>query len=158
VSLEIPSIGVRTTLVDLGLQADGTLAVPDDFGVAGWWSGGSRPGVAGPAVIVGHVDSYRSAAVFYRLRDLAPGASVLVHRKDGSTVTFAVEGLRQFPKDRLPTAAVYGPTAVPSLRLITCGGTFDRSRHRYEDNVVAFAHLVPSAAAPAAVTGPAPAP
>jgi hypothetical protein len=36
---------------------------------------------------------------------------------------------------------VYGPTALPELRLITCTGDFDRSAHSYLDNLVVTAHL-----------------
>jgi hypothetical protein len=31
--------------------------------------------------------------------------------------------------------------AWPELRLITCGGTFDRARGSYRDNLVVFARL-----------------
>ncbi len=48
----------------------------------------------------------------------------------------------RYPKDAFPTAKVYGPTADPQLRLITCGGDFDRGTGHYVDNVVAFGHLV----------------
>lgn len=141
VAVNIDSIGVHAGIVNLVLGHDGTLGVPGDFGAVGWWSQASTPGAPGAAVLVGHVDSYKSAAVFYRLRDLAPGATVAVRRADASTVTFVVDALRQYPKDRLPTQLLYGPTAAPTLRLITCGGAFDRTHHSYEDNVVAFAHL-----------------
>ncbi|GAA4578166.1 hypothetical protein GCM10023176_53540 [Micromonospora coerulea] len=40
---------------------------------------------------------------------------------------------------RFPTARVYGPTPGPELRLVTCGGEFDRRRGHYRDNVVVFA-------------------
>lgn len=151
-ALDIPTIGVATSVVRLGLAADGSLEVPGDFGVAGWWSGGSAPGEPGPAIVVGHLDSYRDAAVFYRLHQLRPGDPVLVQRSDGSVVRFEVEGTRQFPKDRFPTDEVYGPTTEPTLRLITCGGSFDKARHSYRDNVVAFARFAPAPGAPGNAT------
>ncbi len=144
-SLAIPDIGVGTSLVRLGLGADGSLDVPGDFGVAGWWAGGNSPGDPGPAVVVGHVDSFNGKAVFYRLRELTPGQPIVVARSDGSTVTFVVEALRQYPKDQLPTDAIYGPTPEPTLRLITCGGSYDRSTNSYRDNVVVFARVAPTA-------------
>jgi len=148
-TLEMPTIGVATSLIRLELGPDGNLDPPGDFGVAGWWTGGSAPGDAGPAVIVGHVDTYRDAAVFYKLRQLTPGDAVVVRRSDGSAVRFVVEALRQFAKDSFPTDAVYGPTAEPTLRLITCGGSFDRTTRTYRDNIVAFARLAPEPAVPA---------
>lgn len=141
VGIDIPSIGVHAAMVDLHLQADGSLAVPTDFATTGWWADGTRPGAVGPAIIVGHVDSYKAAAVFYRLRDLQPGAEVTVRRGDGSAVIFVTQAVKQYAKDALPADAIYGPTDVAALRLITCGGPFDRRHRRYVDNVVAFAQL-----------------
>jgi hypothetical protein len=140
--LEIPAIGVSTPLDRLGLAADGTLEVPVDFGRAGWFSGGTLPGQQGPAVIAGHVDSRSGPAVFYRLRELRTGDTVEVERADGVRLRFAVETLARYRKSALPTAAVFGPVAWPALRLITCGGTFDRDRGSYRDNLVVYARLV----------------
>ena len=141
VRIRIPAIGVSAAVVRLGLERDGTLEVPRDFGVAGWFTGGPAPGETGPAVIAGHIDSRRGPAVFYRLRALRPGDRVAVERADGSTVEFAVQGAARYPKVAFPTEAVFGPSPEPLLRLITCGGTFDRSRRSYRDNVVVTARL-----------------
>jgi sortase (surface protein transpeptidase) len=92
-------------------------------------------------VVAGHIDSRRGPAVFYRLHALRPGDRVAVERADGTTVEFAVEGSAQYPKRAFPTEAVFGPSPDPLLRLITCGGTFDRSRRSYRDNVVVTARL-----------------
>jgi sortase (surface protein transpeptidase) len=138
--IRIPAIGVSASVVRLGLERDGTLQVPD-FGVTGWYTGGPAPGETGPAVIAGHIDSRRGPAVFYRLRELRPGDEVAVERADGSTVRFAVHGVAQYPKRTFPTEAVFGPSPDPLLRLITCGGTFDRSRESYVDNIVVTARL-----------------
>jgi sortase (surface protein transpeptidase) len=139
VRVEIPAIGVSAPLVRLGLDPDGTMQVPGDFQVAGWFTGGSQPGQLGPAVIAGHVDSHTGPAVFYRLRDLRPGDQVRVVRADGLVVRFTVESLASYPKWSLPDEAVFGATTAPALRLITCAGTFDRTRHSYRDNLVVSA-------------------
>ncbi len=142
VRLSIPAIGVATPLDRLGLAADGGMEVPGDFARAGWFSAGAVPGQQGPAVIAGHVDSRTGPAVFYRLRELKPGDRVEVERADGVRLRFEVEGRAQYHKVSLPTEAVFGPVPVPALRLVTCGGSFDRSRGSYRDNLVVFAHLV----------------
>ena len=158
VHLQVPAIKVDTPLVPLGLQHDGTVAVPTNFAEAGWYDEGTLPGDPGPAVMLGHVDSYKGPAVFYRLRELHPGDEVVIGRVDGSTVRFAVDAVRQFPKDSFPTDLVYGDTAAPTLRLITCGGSFDRATRNYLDNVVVFAHeLSDDGNAPVASTAPTPA-
>jgi len=141
VLLSIPAIGVRAPVIRLGLDRDRSLKVPKDFGETGWWAGGPRPGERGPAVIAGHVDSYTGPAVFFGLRDLHPGDSIIVLRRDGTRARFAVQRSQEYPKDRFPTARVYGRTARPTLRLITCGGEFDRSSGHYLDNTVVYASL-----------------
>jgi sortase (surface protein transpeptidase) len=139
VRVEIPAIGVSSPLVQLGLNRDGTMQVPGDFQVDGWFTGGPQPGQLGPAVIAGHVDSRTGPAVFYRLRDLRPGDQIRVVRADRLVVRFEVESLASHPKQALPDEAVYGATTAPALRLITCAGTFDRARHSYRDNLVVSA-------------------
>jgi Sortase domain len=144
-SLEAPTIGVRANLRPVGLLPDGSIEVPPPApsSVAGWYRLGASPGEAGPAVLVGHVDSARDGpAVFFRLGALRPGDPISVRRADGIVVRFRVTSVREYPKDRFPSAAVYGPTATPQLRLVTCGGPFDASARSYEDNVVAFAEMV----------------
>jgi hypothetical protein len=144
VSLSIPSIGVRTRgIVDLHLDPHGALEAPTDFDRAGWYADGPTPGEFGPAVIGAHVDSKDGPAVFYRLGALHQGASVVVTRKDGTVARFVVDKVARYAKSDFPTAVVYGDTkGRAELRLITCGGAFDRSTGHYVDNIVAFAHLV----------------
>jgi len=140
--LRIPAIGVDTPLVKLGLDADGAVTPPSSWQVAGWYTGSVRPGQAGPAVLLGHVDSKSAPGVFFRLAQLRPGDRVEVTRADGSGVTFRVSGKMQVAKSRFPTDLVYGPTLRPSLHLVTCGGTFDKTAGHYRDNVIVTA--VPS--------------
>ena len=76
---------------------------------------------------------------FYGLRELLPGDQVVIDRADGSTAVFAVDRVEEHAKDDFPTEAVYGDIDHAGLRLITCGGEFDRSRRSYTDNIVVFA-------------------
>lgn len=141
VRLVVPSIGVDAGLESLGLLRDGTLEGPHEWAVAGWYADGVRPGDPGPAVIAGHVDSVSGPAVFYRLRDLRPGARATVYTRDSQQLHFVVDDVRSYPKTRFPTGAVYGPTPLPELRLITCTGDFDWTAHSYLDNLVVTARL-----------------
>lgn len=138
-SVSIPSIGVSSDLVPLGVAADGTAEVPADPQRAGWFTAGPRPGQPGPAVISGHVDTRDGPAVFARLSQLAPGDEVEVASETG-TRTFVVDRAQQVAKDAFPTDSVYGPAPGRQLRLITCGGEFDRGTGHYVDNVVVYLH------------------
>jgi hypothetical protein len=142
VRLLIPAIGVDTALQQLRLSSDGSLQAPSAWQVAGWYAGGIRPGQPGPAVIAGHVDSLYGPAVFFRLRQLHHGDQVIVKRQDRQTLAFLVDAVDHFPKDNFPTELVYGPTPLPELRLITCGGDFDPHTLSYLDNLVVSAHLM----------------
>jgi Sortase domain len=143
VRVEIPSIGVASSLDRLGRAPDGTVEVPSDWEVAGWYAPGPRPGDPGSAVILGHVDSKGGPAVFYRLRQLRGGDQIKIGRADGSAMRFVVQRTEQYPKDRFPTDEVYYPTLTPTLRLVTCGGDFDAAAGHYRSNVIVFATMQP---------------
>ena len=139
VRLRIPALQIDAPLTHLGVTPDRTIEVPADFAVPGWFDQGPRPGQPGPAVVLGHVDSKAGPAVFYRLSRLPVGAVVFVDRADGSTVDFRVRGTQHVAKTAFPTDLVYAPTLEPSLRLVTCGGSFDHTRSSYSDNVIVYA-------------------
>jgi sortase (surface protein transpeptidase) len=141
VVVSIPRIGVRSTLVGLGLTADGAMEVPGDPARAGWFTRGPAPGALGPAVIAGHVTWNGTPGVFYRLGKLRRGDRIVVTREDGTAAVFVVDEVARYAKARFPVRTVYGAIDHAGLRLITCGGTYDSTRYRYPDNVVVFARL-----------------
>ena len=143
VRLRIPKIQVTTSLEPLGRAPDGTVEVPNRSDLAGWYAPGPRPGDLGSAVILGHVDSDRGPAVFYRLGELRPGDQLTITGADGSSVQLVVQRTQQYPKDRFPTDDVYYPTLTPTLRLVTCGGEFDPTTGHYRSNVIVFATMAP---------------
>jgi hypothetical protein len=136
--VRIPDIGVDAPLEQLHLLADGSLDTPKAWGDAGWYADGTRPGDIGPAVIAGHIDSTKGPAVFYKLDKLRAGSLVEV-LEDGRWLAFTVTAVDRYPKNAFPTAKVYGPTPDAALRLITCGGQFDRAHSSYLDNTVVYA-------------------
>jgi hypothetical protein len=140
VSIAIPAAGVDARVVPVGLGADGAMEVPA-VDLAGWYRLGPRPGERGPAVIVGHVDSREGPAVFHRLGQLRRGDRIEVVRDGGASVAFAVERVERVAKESLPVARIWNRTSQPVLRLITCGGGFDRSTGHYRDNVIVYASL-----------------
>lgn len=148
VSITIPSIHVQSFLQSLGLNADGTIAVPQpgpNYNEAAWYEYSPTPGQLGPSVIEGHIDSAAAGpSVFYNLGALQPGEEIDVTRSDGTVAVFTISGVRQYPKDSFPTSTVYGNTSFAALRLITCGGAFDNATGHYLNNTVVFAALASS--------------
>ena len=144
-ALAIPAIRVRAKIIALGLRPDGSPAVPPlatPF-VTSWYDPGPTPGAPGAAVIFGHVDSAAvGPAVFYDLGLLRTGDLIDVTLADRRTAVFRVYGAGLYLKTDFPSLGVYGYTRWPTLRLITCGGEFDRRSGQYLGNVVVFAEYV----------------
>ncbi|MFD5434483.1 class F sortase [Kitasatospora sp. NPDC127067] len=141
--LRIPQIAVDAPFTELAVNPAGQLDAPppDDKNLVGWYRDGVTPGERGSAVLAGHVDTAKGPAVFLLLSFLLPGNKVEVSRADGTVAVFSVDSVETFAKNAFPDAKVYGRTPDAQLRLITCGGTYDKKRRDYLDNVVVFAHL-----------------
>jgi Sortase domain len=143
-SVVVPAIGISSPVTQLGLKSDGTIEVPPltRHSPVGWYRLSPTPGETGTSIMLGHIDSAAyGPAVFFRLAALRPGDPIDVHRSDGITAVFRVDRVAEYPKKTFPTQLVYGTTTYPSLRLITCGGSFNRSAHSYRDNIVVYATL-----------------
>ncbi|MEU2674433.1 class F sortase [Streptomyces sp. NPDC007164] len=143
--VEIPSIGIEAPVVARGLDKDGAIEPPsfDTPQTVGWYGDGTEPGAKGPALLVGHVDTETRPAVFYGLSAARPGAKVDITRADGTVAEFTVDDVQVFTRARFDADKAYGPRkdGRAELRLITCGGTFDRKTHSYDANVVVSAYL-----------------
>jgi hypothetical protein len=146
VSIRIPSIGVSSEIIQVGVNPDKSIQIPQpgpDYDKAAWFKFSPTPGQIGPSIIEGHVDSAaHGPSVFFKLGALRPNDLVEVSLADHTVATFKVSGVRSFPKDKFPIFDVYGNTTTPDLRLITCGGDFDRSTGHYRSNIIAFASMV----------------
>ena len=140
--LRIPKIALDTVFeAPLGLNDDLTVEVPDLYTTVGWYKNGATPGEIGPAVVLGHVDSFKGPAIFYKLTKLEKGDTIEIEREDGTTAVFEVEELGRYAREEFPTERVYGPSDEATLRLVTCAGIFNRGKQEYSHNLVVYARL-----------------
>lgn len=141
--IRIPRIAVDAPFMGLSVGPSGMLDAPppDDRNLVGWWQEGVTPGELGTSIVAGHVDTRTGPAVFLLLPTLKAGDTVDIVREDGSTATFVVDSVENFSKASFPNDRVYADTPDAQLRLITCGGEYDRKAKDYKENVVVFAHL-----------------
>ena len=140
--LRIPALAIDADFEEaLGLTEYQEIEVPDDFWSVGWYQHGPTPGEQGPAVVLGHVDSYEGPAVFHQLWRLQRGDEIIVDRADGSTATFIVSHKEKPEQSQFPTEAVYGDIDHAGLRLVTCIGDFDQGAQRYSHNLVVYGNL-----------------
>lgn len=141
--MRIPSIGVDALFEEpLGVKANYEIEVPESYETVGWYKYGPSPGEIGPAVVLGHVDSYQGPAVLYSLGQVQVGEKIEIDREDGTTAVFEVERLERHPQSGFPTKEVYSDISYPGLRIITCAGTYNRGVQRYSHNLIVFAKLV----------------
>ncbi|MFF3538286.1 class F sortase [Streptomyces sp. NPDC002466] len=141
VRIDIPSLGIDSELMRLGLNPDGTVEVPpaEKGMTAGWYTGGAVPGEPGAAVVIGHNDTRFGKAVFHDLKKIGKGADIAIHNDRGAELRFRVTGTETVSKKAFPTEKVYGPTKTRTLRLITCDGSFDDQGHPV-DNLIVYAN------------------
>jgi sortase family protein len=141
--VHIDKINATSSLIPLGLNKDRTIATPPvgEPLQASWYKLGPTPGAQGPAVILGHINGGGKDGIFAHLSELKPGDQVQVKREDGKTAVFTITKMEQYPKDKFPTQAVYGDTPDAQIRLITCGGAFNKAAKSYLDNIVASGTL-----------------
>nr|WP_202539043.1 class F sortase [Streptomyces sp. SID8379] len=143
--VDVEALRIQAPVVARGLDGGGAVDPPpyDQAGVVGWYGAGVQPGERGTSLFVGHVDTDTRPAVFYHLSEAKPGDTVKVVRDDGSVAAFTVDDVQVYERDRFDPGKVYGPhdPARAELRLITCGGTFDKASRTYTANVVVSAYL-----------------
>lgn len=143
-SVTVPKINANSSLIPLGLRSNGSLQTPPATTPmqAGWYSLGPAPGQVGPSVLVGHTEGdHQQPGIFAHLTDVKAGDPIYVHRADGSTLRFVVDRTMDVPKDHFPTAAVYGKTTRPELRLITTTDDVGQPTKSNQDNIIVFASL-----------------
>jgi hypothetical protein len=141
--LVIKKLGVNAPIKPIGTDKNGAIQTPpiSNPNLVGWYQYGPTPGQAGPAVMLGHKDTTSRTAVFERLHELQYGDTIEVDRMDGTVAIFTVGGIEQADKQTFPTNRVYGNADAAELRLITCGGTYNRLTGHYVDNVIVYARM-----------------
>lgn len=141
--LIIEAIGVDTTIEAVGKGTDGQVGVPQEKENVAWYSLGVAPGEQGNAVIAGHLDDKVGPAIFWRLRELEPGDTIIVIDSEGVERTFVVTEVASYRWDEAPLARIFGFDLERDLNLITCAGQFSRRDANYSRRLVVYTRLVP---------------
>ncbi|MCK1994665.1 class F sortase [Peribacillus muralis] len=140
-NVTIPSIDVNASIEQVGLLETGQMAAPSTEDGVAWFEPGSKPGTKGNAVLAGHVDSKSGPAIFYHLKDLEKGDEITIKDKQGTTLTFVVKKKQSYPRDKAPLNEIFGYSKGRHLNLITCTGTFDRSKGTHQERLVVYTEL-----------------
>ena len=139
VRVVIPSIGADGHVSPTGVDDAGELAIPADARELVWWQFGPTPGAPGSAVIAGHLDWKGVPGIFNDLAATPVGERVTVTYADGHEQVFVVTAVELVDKPAVAVDGTFARDGDPVLRLVTCGGEFDRSVRHYRSNVVVTA-------------------
>ena len=142
--IRIASIGIEARVLQVGVDKNNRMLTPANVYDAAWYTGSSRPGEVGAAVIDGHVSGPTQKGVFYRLKDLKPNDKIEIEMGNGSKLTYAVNEVKTVKSSDVDMGALLAPAAGISegLNLITCGGKFDRTTNLFEDRVLVFSSRI----------------
>lgn len=144
VRLLIPSIMVDASIESVGVLPNGDLETPtvkhwDDVG---WYQTGPVPGQRGSAVIDGHLDRPGGyPAVFWRLRELHAGDTVIVMNAQGQAVHFHVTQVAFYAPQAAPLQEIFGNGGGTYLNLITCAGDWIPDQHQTTQRLVVYTTL-----------------
>ncbi len=148
VRLVLPSIAVDAEVDALALNDDLTMPVPQRAALVAWYTYSSPAGGTGNAVLAGHRDWQRQKGVFYDLGKVHEGDEVWLQDAGANWYLYTVAWTVSLEDDDAPVEDIAGYTESPSVTLITCSGTFDRSVGRYVERRVVRAQLVAVIPAP----------
>lgn len=141
--LRIPDLGVESPVMPTWMDGNGSILVPDDVLITGWYDGSRRLNARqGTTVLVGHRDSAsQGSGALYAIEELDIGSRITVIGRDGTSHAFTVQSTELIDKANLPTQAprIFTRDGPYRLVLITCGGAFDASAGSYLSNVVVTA-------------------
>ena len=139
VELYLPDLGVDAAIETIGV-VNGVMGTPAEPLNVGWYGDFARPGDGNTVVMSGHVDWYTiGAAVFYTLRDAAPGMTFYVLAGDGAAATYECVNAYALPATASAGNIVRG-SEVDSLALITCTGDF--ANGEYDQRQIVYAERI----------------
>lgn len=146
-AIRIPSIKVdNNQFMNVGLNPDKTMEEPPlTFPkLIAWYKMSAVPGDNGPAIVLSHINGNGVPGGFAKLDDVKVGDEVDIDRTDNQVAVFKVVATNLYPKADYPkwAAKVFGVTAKPTLRLITCSGDLGPAPIFYKSNRVVSADLV----------------
>lgn len=144
----IPSLGIiNARVAEVGLRADGSVDVPHNAYMIGWYNGSTLPGNKGTALLDAHGGDLGNG-IFRTLPRIQIGADINIEMGDGRLFTYKVVDTATRPLDGENNADSYMPTALASpqpgaasLTLITCTGEWSQVRQTYLDRFFARAIL-----------------
>ena len=146
VHISIKERNISADIVEVGLQADGTLDTPKKWNEAGWYKNGAKPGEEGNVIINAHFDdNLGRPAAFWQLKNATVGDTVLLEDSLGRLYAYQIVDSFLIDINDPDRLKVLRETEGKSeLTLITCGGIWLPGKSTYDKRLVVRAELIDS--------------
>ncbi|WP_251135775.1 class F sortase [Exiguobacterium sp. s133] len=140
-TLSIDAIDVQAKVEIVGKDKQGRMDVPKKTDQVGWYRYGAEANQTGNVILAGHLDDTEGPAVFYDLAKMKQGQQIELRSKAGQTISYVVTNVTSYPVDEAPVGSIFGTTVAKRLTLISCIGTFTKSKG-YDERLVVTADQV----------------
>nr|WP_294695044.1 class F sortase [uncultured Friedmanniella sp.] len=133
-------VGINLPVRAYGVDDQGLMRLPETVHEVAWYEFSAPPGQSrGTTVLAAHVDTVADGlGPFAKLRDLRRGNELTVTDAAGKLRRYTVTAVEKVDKSEVPLDRVFRREGDAELKVITCGGSFNR-RDGYSDNVIVTA-------------------
>lgn len=137
----IPKISVKAMVKPVGVTEANQIESPRNVFDAGWYTGSAKPGRPGAMVVDGHISSWETHGVFYKLKELKSGNTITIERGDGTVLTYRVAKSQTYDADKVDMTAALAPVNPnkPGLNLVSCTGKVVKGTNDFDKRIVVFA-------------------
>lgn len=142
-AMYIDKISLRARVLPMSLNPDHSIQAPINIFDAGWYTGSSKPGEKGAAIIDGHASGPSRQGLFAYVETLVAGDKVVIERGDGEILTYEVVDKRQYhyqDVDMTEVMRVHG--GDEGMNMITCTGAWVPGEKTFDTRAIIFTRRV----------------
>lgn len=141
--INLPDINVDGCIMQVGIDQNNAIAVPNNIHLAGWYTNSVLPGQRGLSIIDGHASGKYNPGIFNKLGQMKKGNTFSIEFGDGSIKKFEVVSINSYTTEET-TQKMFEPvnSAKSQLNLITCTGNYDKKTREYDKRILVVSKLV----------------
>ena len=143
--IHINAIGIKARVLQMGVNADGSMQAPINVFDTGWYTGSVRPGQKGASIIVGHVSGPTRHGIFEKLSQLKNGDSITIENGAGKLFNYQVVASETVKLENVDMNKFMRPAngVDEGLNLMTCAGKWINSGSTMDHRLMVYAKRMP---------------
>ena len=134
---QVPSLGIRSPIIEVGTTSSNDMATPNSNTETGWYKHGAIPGNAGMAVLAAHTGPPEQPTIFRNMEALKKDDTIEVQDSQNTAQFEVIETAVYTPEDA-PRNRIFGTSTVARLAIITCTGRWDPGNQTYSHRLVIY--------------------